>query len=241
MNDPKQPPFPPETLRALSDDFARRSPRELLRWGFDTFGDDMVLGTGFGPSGIVLTHLVATLKPDATIFYLDTDLLFPETYALRDRLEERLGVTFTRVTTELSLDEQARRHGPELWRRDPDRCCFLRKVLPLRRFLEGRRAWVTGLRRDQSTARAGVPLLAWEPAYGVVKLNPLAHWTSEDVWSYLQLHDLPYNPLHDRGYPSLGCLPCTAPVPEGADERAGRWAGFDKTECGIHVPSHQAA
>lgn len=229
----------PEALAPVQRRLADSSPREVIRWGLDTFGDGLVMATGFGPSGIVLAHLLSKLRPEATVFYLDTDLLFPETLTLRDQLAERLGLTFTRVHSGVSLESQARHHGPELWADDPDRCCFLRKVLPLRRFLADKRAWITGLRRDQSAVRAQIETVEWDAAHRLVKLNPLAAWTADDVWSYIQMHDLPYNTLHDRGYPSIGCMPCTHPVARGEDERAGRWRGLNKTECGIHSQLHQ--
>lgn len=222
-----------DTLAALNERFRHSSPREVLAWGFDAFGDGLVMATGFGPSGVVLAHQVSRLRPEATFFYLDTGLLFPETYALRDRLQDRLGITFTQVQGP-SLAAQAHEHGDALWTHSPNTCCFIRKVQPLRRFLSDKDAWITGLRRDQSPARVRTEVLAWDAANGVVKLNPLAHWTSDDVWGYIHLNDLPYNALHDQGYPSIGCLPCTAPAALG-DERSGRWAGRSKTECGIHV------
>jgi phosphoadenosine phosphosulfate reductase len=227
--------WPPETLRQLNRRLAEASPREVLQWGRATFGADLVLGTGFGPTGIVLAHLVSRLCPDLRVFYLETDLLFPETYALRDELTARLGLTFIPVRGSLTLKEQEAAHGPALWAHDPDRCCFVRKVLPLRRYLADKKAWVTGLRRDQSSGRAATEVVSWDHANGLVKLSPLAHWTSEDVWSYIHLNELPYNRLHDQGYPSLGCMPCTRAVRPGEDPRAGRWPGRIKTECGIHA------
>jgi phosphoadenosine phosphosulfate reductase len=229
----------PESLVPVQRSLADSSPREILRWGLDTFGDGIVMATGFGPSGVVLAHLLSRLHPGTTVFYLDTDLLFPETLTLRDQLAERLGLSFTRVHSGVSLERQARQYGPELWANNPDRCCFVRKVLPLRRFLAGKEAWITGLRRDQSAARAQVEPVEWDTTHGLVKLNPLARWTADDVWSYIQMNELPYNTLHDRGYPSIGCKPCTHPVAHGEDERAGRWRGQDKTECGIHSQLHQ--
>lgn len=225
-------------LSALNAQFEPRDPQVVLRWATDTFGDGLVQGTGFGPSGIVIMHMLGEVCPGATVFYLDTDLLFPETYELRDELDETMDVNITRVHGGLSLDGQAEQEGPALWNRDPDRCCFLRKVRPLQNFLDDRGAWVTGVRRDQSPARADAPILKWESAYEVLKVNPLATWTRKQVWQYLFDHDLPYNPKHDQGYPSLGCVPCTAPV-EDADgyTREGRWAGSDKTECGLHATS----
>jgi len=223
-------------ISALNAQFEPESPSVVLDWATQTFGDGLVQGTGFGPSGIVIMHMLAQLQPGATVFYLDTDLLFPETYDLRDELDETMDVSITRVHSGLSLDEQANQEGPALWNRDPDRCCFLRKVKPLKAFLADRQAWVTGVRRDQSAARSDASILAWEPTYQVLKINPLATWTRKEVWQYLFDHDLPYNPKHDQGYPSLGCVPCTEAV-DDADgyTRAGRWAESDKTECGLHA------
>jgi phosphoadenosine phosphosulfate reductase len=209
--------------------------REVLGWAFERFAPDVCLATSFGPQTIVLMHLVAALRPETTVFYLDTELLFPETYALRDRLARELGLTLTRVAPELSLERQAAEHGPELWARDPERCCMLRKVLPLRRFLADQRAWITGVRRDQTAERARAGIVEWDEANRLVKVNPLLDWTSDQVWDYLQRHGLPTNALHTQGYPSIGCRPCTAPVAPGEGPRAGRWRGTGKTECGIHV------
>lgn len=222
-------------LELVSDHFEGRRPEEILQWGADTFAPGLALATGFGPEGVVLMHMLAQIAPETTVFYLDTELLFPETYALRDRLAERLGLTFTRVATRLSLTEQARQYGEALWARDPNQCCHLRKVQPLREYLAFKDAWVTAIRRDQTSNRATAGLVEWDGANGLVKLNPLAAWTKADVWAYLHIHELPYNPLHDRGYRSIGCWPCTRAVAPGEDDRAGRWSGFGKTECGIHL------
>lgn len=222
-------------LKQINRRFRRQPPVKLLRWGLDTFAPDIVLGTGFGPSGIVLMHMVSQIRPQTTIFYLDTDLLFPETYALRDELARQLGIRFTRVHCHLSLEEQAADYGPELWQHQPDACCYLRKVVPLRRFLADKRAWITGIRRDQSPSRANTALVEWNTSNRVTKINALAYWRQEQVWDYIRAHDLPFNPLHEKGYPSIGCLPCTRPVSKGEDRRAGRWSGHAKLECGIHI------
>ena len=229
-------PWSSTRIAALNAQFEPHGPKAILDWAVHTFGDDLAQGTGFGPSGIVIMHMLADLRPGTTVFYLDTDLLFPETYELCDDLDEQLDVDVTRVHGGLSLDEQAEQEGDELWNRNPNRCCFLRKVKPLKNFLADRRAWITGVRRDQSEARADADILSWEPQYGVFKINPLANWTQKEVWKYLFEHNLPYNPKHDQGYPSLGCVPCTEPV-EGADgySREGRWGDADKTECGLHT------
>ncbi|HLF25044.1 MAG TPA: phosphoadenylyl-sulfate reductase [Anaerolineae bacterium] len=229
----------PEALQQLGEQFEGRPPEEVLRWGIQQFAPDIAMATGFGPEGVVLLHQLSQLAPETTIFYLDTDLFFPETVALRDELEARFGMSFTRVQCGLSLEAQAEAHGSELWARDPDRCCHLRKVEPLRRFLSTQRAWITAIRRNQTAARAGAGLVEWDRAHGLVKFNPLVGWTSDQVWDYIHAHDLPFNRLHVLGYPSIGCWPCTRPVAPGDDPRAGRWAGLGKTECGIHWPARK--
>ena len=234
----EKPPAPtwfPANLFSLNRRFERLEARELLRWGLITFNKDIVLATGFGPSGIVLMHLASQLRPKPAVFYLQTDLFFPETLALRDQLAKQLGLEFVAVHSGLSLNEQAQQFGPALWQRNPDLCCQLRKVEPLRRFLAGKKAWITAIRRDQSPTRQKTPLVSWDNANHLLKLSPLAGWTGERVWDYIHQHDLPTNDLHDAGYPSIGCMPCTRPVSGGESERAGRWAGTEKLECGIHI------
>lgn len=218
----------------MNDRFESLSVRDVLCWGLQAFAPDIVQATGFGPSGIVIMHLLAQLRPGTTVFYVDTGVLFPETYALRDALDERLPLHIEAVHSAVSLEEQEALHGPALWNRDPDRCCAIRKVRPFRRYLADQRAWIAGLRRDQSAERADTPIVTWDARHELVKLNPLATWTHREVWRYIHDHDLPYNPLHDEGYPSLGCTHCTDPAHATDDERAGRWCGFQKTECGLH-------
>jgi phosphoadenosine phosphosulfate reductase len=223
-----------EELRALSEEFEHAPPEAVLRWAVEEFGPDVALATGFGAEGCVLVAMLSQISSGARVFYLDTDLLFPETYALRDRLEARYDVRFERRATRLSLGAQAEEHGERLWERRPDLCCRLRKIEPLREMLRGLRAWVTAIRRDQSPARAGAGVVERDARFGLIKINPLAHWSSRDVWNYIARYDVPYNPLHDHGYPSIGCAPCTSPVQIGEDPRAGRWRGTQKTECGLH-------
>jgi len=184
---------------------------------------------------MVLVDLCSKLDLRPEIFYLDTDVLFPETYALRDEVSRRYGVNPVAYHSRLTLEQQEAKYGPELWARDPDRCCYLRKVEPNERALAGKKAWISGIRRDQSSTRRDVALVEWDSAFDLVKLNPLAAWTEDGVWSYIHEHKVPYNPLHDDGYPSIGCTHCTRRVLPGEDRRAGRWSGFDKIECGIHV------
>jgi phosphoadenosine phosphosulfate reductase len=220
----------------VADEALRDDPLELLlAWAVEIFGTGLALATGFGPQSIVLMHALSKIDRRVTVFYLDTGLLFRETYELRDRLARRLGLEMVRVQPVLSVNEQATSHGPALWRRDPDGCCQMRKVLPLEAFLRHRSAWVTGIRRSQTAARAGARVVEWDARHGLVKINPVAAWSDERLWEYLRRHRLPVNALHARGYPSIGCEPCTRAVAPGEDARAGRWAGHAKTECGIHL------
>lgn len=223
----------PANLAALNRRFESLDPQDILRWALITYGD-VALATGFGYSGVVLMHMVSRIRPGAVFFFLNTGLLFPETLALRERLEERLPIRFVEVPATMTLQDQARRYGPELWKHNPDLCCRLRKVEPLRRFLAGRRAWITAIRRDQSPTRAHIGAVDWDAANGLLKIAPLAMWRRQQVWDYIQTHDLPTNPLHEQGYPSLGCVPCTQAVGPNEHERDGRWAGRSKLECGIH-------
>lgn len=223
-----------EDLKLISDEFEKAPPEAVLRWAVEEFGPDVALATGFGAEGCVLVAMLSAINSGTRIFYLDTDLLFPETYALRDQLEARYGVRFERRATRLSLSAQAAEYGERLWERRPDLCCQLRKVEPLKEMLSGLRAWVTAIRRDQSPARARIGIVERDEKFGLIKINPLAGWSSRDVWNYVAKHDVPYNPLHDHGYPSIGCAPCTTPVQIGEDPRAGRWRGTGKTECGLH-------
>lgn len=222
-------------LETITHQLETQGPEATLHWAISTFGEQLAVATGFGPSGIVILHLVSRINPDITVFYLETNMLFGETYALRDQLQARLGLTIQAIRPELSLQQQADRYGEALWRRDPDLCCYLRKVEPLRRYLADKQAWVTGIRRDQTPIRAATQVVEWDDANGLIKVNPLATWTSEQVWDYIQEHDLPFNPLHRLGFPSLGCWPCTRSVLPGEHPRAGRWDGFTKTECGLHL------
>ena len=232
---PDEAPWSPTILHALNEQFHDASPRTIMNWAYETFSCNVAMATGFGTSGLVLMHIASTLRCNPTIFYLDTDLFFPETYALKDKLEHTLGIQFTRVHGGLSLEEQAEQYGDQLWKTHPDRCCFLRKVLPLKSFLSDKAAWVTGLRGGQSQSRSKTSIIEWDTSHNLVKINPLAHWSTEEVWTYIRMNDIPYNELHDKGYPSIGCMPCTKPVDPGEHERSGRWAGREKTECGIHV------
>ncbi len=224
-------------LKALSDSFEARQPQDVLADALERFTPRVILACSFGAEDVVLVDMIHRLKPDTPLFYLDTDFLFPETLATRDRVIERYGLRPEQVLQVKSLltpERQAREHGEALWMRDPDRCCALRKVEPLSRVLRGYDAWITGIRRDQAPSRAQAGLVEWDHKFGLVKVNPLAKWTAADVWAYIQVHEVPYNPLHDRNYPSIGCTHCTSPVEPGEDSRSGRWQNRPKTECGLH-------
>ena len=222
-------------LPLLAENFERSYPHEIIAWAAHTYGEGLCMATGFGPEGIVIMHILSQIAPQIKVFYLDTDLFFPETYALRDELQQRFGLTFERVSTTLSLDQQTEQYGPELWSRDPNQCCRLRKVEPLRTHLKQKTAWITAIRRNQTRIRQSAKPIEWDETNGLVKLNPLLNWSHDQVWTYIYLFDLPTNILHKSGYPSIGCWPCTRPASEGADPRSGRWVGFQKVECGIHV------
>lgn len=207
---------------------------EVLDWALHRFGGQVAMASGFGPEGMVLIDMAARLRQDVRIFTLDTGLLFEQTYDLMAEVERRYGIAIERVTPALTVAEQEREHGAALWVRTPDRCCSMRKVEPLRAKLATLDAWIAAIRRDQTRDRATAQKVEWDTRFGLVKVNPLCDWTSEMVWDYIRENEVPYNPLHDEGYPSIGCEPCTKPVAAGADPRSGRWAGFTKTECGLH-------
>lgn len=228
-----------EDLDRLNNRFEEAGHTEVLKWGFETFGRDMVLGTGFGPSGVFLIDQLHKLEIDIPIFYLDTQLLFDSTYELREVLEQKYGINITQVSTDLSVKDQAQKYGEKLWKTNPNRCCYIRKVLPLRHYLSDKKAWITGVRRSQSESRKKTRIIEWDPENEVVKINPLVKWKGNEIWDQIHRLELPYNPMHDEGYPSIGCIPCTNPVyvSKESDDRKGRWDGRDKTECGIHVPA----
>jgi phosphoadenosine phosphosulfate reductase len=207
---------------------------EILAWACEHI-PRLTFATGLGAEGCVLIDMIARAKLPIDLFTLDTGVLFPETYALWKQLEAKYGVTIRSVTPQQTIEAQALTLGPALWTRDPDRCCELRKVRPLRAALAGFDGWITAIRRDQTAERATAQVVEDDPKFGLRKVNPLLAWTHADVWAHLYLHDVPYNPLHERGYPSLGCTPCTSAVSAGEDQRAGRWRGAAKTECGIHT------
>lgn len=209
------------------------TPQEIIAWAVETF-PNITFACSFGAEDVVLVDILQKVSPATDIFYLDTDFHFKETYETRDKLMNRYDLQFVRVSPLISPADQERQHGAELWKKDPNTCCNIRKVEPLTRVLSKYEAWITGIRRDQAPTRANAKKIEYDVKFGLVKFNPIADWTSEDVWNYIHSNGLVYNPLHDQNYPSIGCEHCTRPVMPGEDPRAGRWAESEKTECGLH-------
>jgi len=207
----------------------------VLAWAFETFCNRVAISSAFGAEGMVLIDMASRVHEDFRLFTVDTEFLFPETYGLMDRIEQKYEIKIERVFSLLSPEEQERIHGTALWGSDPDQCCNLRKVEPLRRKLRELDAWITSIRRDQTSFRKAAGKIQWDEKFELAKINPIADWTSRQVWSYLREHDVPYNSLHDQNYPSIGCTHCTRAIRPGEDPRAGRWPGLVKTECGLHV------
>lgn len=210
------------------------APELILAWAASQL-PRVSCATGFGAEGCVLIDMVARHRLPIELFTLDTGVLFPETYVLWRRLEERYGLPIRAVRPAETVAEQEASHGPRLWERDPDTCCARRKVAPLALALRGYDGWITAIRRDQTATRAAAQPVEWDGRNGLVKVNPLLQWTSADVWDYVKTHDVPYNALYDHGYGSIGCAPCTTPVRPGEDPRAGRWRAREKNECGLHI------
>ncbi len=219
-----------EANRALAD--AR--PDEILRWAVDAYHPRLTMATAFGPEGCAIIHMLAEIEPGVRVFNLDTGYQFAETLELRERIARRYGIEVEYVRAGSTVAEYEAGNGGPIYATDPDRCCGDRKLAPLRRAVEGHDAWISAIRGDQSAHRARADVVGWDAKFGLVKVNPLLKWTKRDVWAFVVANDVPYNPLHDQGYPSIGCWPCTRAVASGEDERAGRWAGQAKTECGLH-------
>lgn len=230
----------PAEVQSLNREFQDGNTETILRWAWDRFGLKAGIGTSFQGAGLVMIDLARKSGLDFPIFTIDTGFLFPETVELRSRLEKFFGRTIEAIVPDLSVEQQDASFGAELWKRDPDMCCTMRKVVPLQSKLAELDCWITGLRREQSDTRADIAfieLYTFDPNTGreIVKLNPMAAWSRKAVWDYLKANNVPYNPLHDQGYKSIGCQPCTAKASDPQNERAGRWTGFNKVECGIHT------
>ncbi len=228
-----------EDIAAACESLANESPQTILRWAVEQFHPKLMMATAFGAEGCCLIHMLAQIEPSVRLINLETGYQFPETHALRERIKERYGIAVEYIYPELSVPEYEAEHGGPLYNIRPDQCCYDRKVLPLRKATVGYAAWISAIRGDQTSQRKAAGTVQRDAKFGLIKVNPLLKWTKKDVWNFIVENDVPYNPLHDRQYPSIGCWPCTGPVEEGGDERSGRWAGSHKTECGLHVIEHQ--
>jgi phosphoadenosine phosphosulfate reductase len=224
-----------DQVQQIQSHAERLRPEEVLRWAFSTFDQDVAISSGMGVEGMVLLDITSRIAPNLRVFTIDTEFLFPETYDLIERIEKRYGIRIERLMPALTPERQEEVHGAALWARNPDQCCNIRKIEPLKKKLSTLRAWITAIRRDQTSHRANAKRVEWDSKFGLIKINPLVDWTSDMVWNYVRKHDVPYNVLHDRNFPSIGCTHCTRAVRQGEDPRAGRWAGAAKTECGLHT------
>lgn len=223
-------------LREASARLETATPEEILTWAAERFSPKLAMGTAFGPEGCLIISMLAKIAPETYVFNLETGYQFQQTLDLRDRIAEKYGIEAQLLTPELSVPEYEAKHGGPLYQTNPDQCCHDRKIKVLERAAVGMDAWMSGIRRDQSAVRAGQPIVGWDRKFGLVKISPLANVTGKDVWRRIMAEGVPYNQLHDQGYPSIGCWPCTQKGVEGsADERSGRWAGASKTECGLHT------
>ncbi len=228
------------TAEEIADANARllsATPQEVLAWAAGRFHPRLMMATAFGAEGCCIIHMLAEIQPLTTVINIDTGYQFGETLDLRERLAARYGIVVEYVRPELSVPEYEAEHGGPLHQHRPDQCCHDRKIMPLRRAVRDLAplAWISAIRKDQTADRGKADVVQWDAKFNLTKVNPLLNWTKKDVWGFVHKHEVPYNVLHDRDYPSIGCWPCTRPVAAGEDDRAGRWAGKVKKECGLHV------
>ncbi len=221
-------------LARESDQLESATPQEILRWTIDRYAPHFTMATAFGPEGMTLIHMLAEIAPQTPIFNLETGYQFAETLELREEVKRRYGIEVEYKLPEQTVAEYEAANGGPVYKSDPNRCCFDRKLKVLHQAAKGYHAWASAIRRDQSDDRAKAAIVGWDRKFQLVKVSPLANWTKKDVWSMIGKENIPYNPLHDQGYPSVGCQPCTRSILAGEDERSGRWSGFQKTECGLH-------
>ena len=221
-------------LSRESESLESATPAEILRYAVDRFAPRFTMATAFGPEGMTIIHMLSQIAPETPIFNLDTGYQFDETLELRERVRQRYGITVELKKPALTVDQYEAANGGPVYKSDPNRCCYDRKLSVLHEAAKGFHAWASAIRRDQSPDRAKAPIIGWDRKFQLVKVSPLANWTKKDVWGLIAAESIPYNPLHDQGFPSIGCRPCTQAVGLGEDERAGRWSGFQKTECGLH-------
>lgn len=229
----------PQQIQNAAARWDSKPPQDILRWAVAEFYPKLTMATAFGPEGNCIIHMLAEIEPRVRIFNLETGYQFEETLEVREKIKRKYGIEIEYVRPETTVEEYEAEYGGPLYVIRPDQCCLDRKILPLRRAVVGYDAWISAIRKDQTKDRGQASVIEWDAKFELIKVNPLLSWTKKDVWNFIAKNDIPYNPLHDRGYPSVGCWPCTAPVGEGEDDRAGRWRGTGKKECGLHVVEHE--
>jgi phosphoadenosine phosphosulfate reductase len=222
-------------LQEFSNSFEQAEPETILGWALERYKDRFTMATAFGPEGMVILEMLSRIDPKCHVFNLDTGYQFPETLKLRDQVAELYGIEVELMRPELTVIDYEKLHGGPVYKSDPSRCCSDRKLSVLQRVATGKLAWASAIRRDQSPDRAKAPIVGWDKKFQLVKVSPLANWTKKQIWDRILDKKIPYNPLHDQGFTSIGCWPCTRAVSFGEDERAGRWSGTGKTECGLHT------
>jgi phosphoadenosine phosphosulfate reductase len=222
-----------EELETRNQELQSAQPDKILQWAVEQFQDKLTFATAFGPEGMVILYLLSKFEQPVHCFNLDTGYQFAETLQLRDQVKQKYGIDVELCRPELTVEEYEKQNG-KLHQTNPTQCCYDRKISVLHQVVQDKLGWVSAIRRDQSPDRSSAPVVGWDQKFSLVKINPLANWTKSDVWKTILDNEIPYNPLHDQGYPSIGCLPCTRSIQIGEDERAGRWSGSAKTECGLH-------
>lgn len=230
-------PMTADAIAAANDRLNGASAEDVLRWAVERFHPRLLMATAFGAEGCCLIHMLAGIEPTVRTINIDTGYQFPETLDLRERILYRYGIAVEYVRPETTVAEYEADHGGPLYGHRPDQCCHDRKILPLQRAVKeiNPLAWISAIRKDQTSDRGKADVVQWDAKFNLVKVNPLLNWSKKDVWAFVMKHEVPYNPLHDQNYPSIGCWPCTRAVQPGEDDRAGRWAGKVKKECGLHV------
>jgi phosphoadenosine phosphosulfate reductase len=229
-----------EDIAEVNRELAGATPQAILKWAVDAFHPRLLMATAFGAEGCCVIHMLAEIEPRVVFINLETGYQFPETLELRERINTRYGIAVEYIRPELTVAEYEKEHGGPLYGIRPDQCCHDRKILPLKNALakHAPQAWISAIRGNQTSDRKLADVIQWDAKFNLMKVNPLLHWTKKEVWAFIVKNDVPYNPLHDRDYPSIGCWPCTRPIGSNEDDRAGRWAGKVKKECGLHVIEH---
>ncbi|MCE9534204.1 MAG: phosphoadenylyl-sulfate reductase [Planctomycetes bacterium] len=229
-----------DEIAAANEELDGQPPEAVLRWAVKRFGSKLLFSTAFGAEGCCILHMLAEIGPGTRLINLDTGYQFSETLELRERIKERYGLEVELIQPELTVPQYEANRELPLYKTNPTQCCHDRKIVPLRKALLGYDAWISSIRKDQTKDRAVAKVVQWDAKFNLVKVNPLLSWTFKDVWNFIHKYEVPYNPLHDQNYPSIGCWPCTSSVNPGDDERAGRWAGSKKKECGLHVVEQES-